>query len=115
MQYSLVTYQFGDIIRSTPFQLRVQWFSNAAAYATRHVSNSSLLLCCALIALVSSVVGVMRHDCHKDAHCIYKERAALSDAVSGRLKDTRHEIMSYLQATWEMNITQFLQFRQMAW
>ena len=50
MQYLLVTY------RSTSFQLRIQWFSNAAAYATWHVSNSGLLLCCALIALVSSAL-----------------------------------------------------------
>ena len=31
-------------------------FPNVAAYATWHVSNLRLLLCCALIALVSSVL-----------------------------------------------------------
>ena len=38
------------------FQLRIQWFSNATAYATWHVSNSRLLPWCALIALVSSAL-----------------------------------------------------------
>ena len=31
------------------------------------------------------------------------------------MKDTGHEVMSYLQVTREMNITQFLRFQQMAW
>ena len=31
------------------------------------------------------------------------------------MKDTRHEIMSYLQVTREMNIAQFLWFQHMAW
>ena len=56
MQYFYVTYRFGDTIWSTLFQLRIQWFSNAAGYATWHVSNSRLLLWCALIALVSSAL-----------------------------------------------------------
>ena len=46
-------------------------FPNAAVYATWHVSNSRLLLCCALIALVSS--ELRRPDCHEDAYC--RERA----------------------------------------
>ena len=31
------------------------------------------------------------------------------------MKETRHEIVSYLQVTIEMNITQLLRFQQMAW
>ena len=74
MQYLCVTYRFGDTIRSTSFQLRIQWFSNVAVYATWHVSNLRLLLCCALIALVSSTLILgepieMRMDIVESCNC----------------------------------------------
>ena len=55
---------------------------NAAACATWHVTNSSLLLCCALISC-SSVFGVMRHDCHEDAY--YREMQGCIRGMQWRL------------------------------
>ena len=68
-----------------PFQLRIQWFSNAAAYATWHVLNLCLLLWCALIALVSSALLLgdpiaMKMDIVKEVQ--------LWDAVSSRFSAT---------------------------
>ena len=64
-----VTYQFGDQFGQLLFNCVSSGFPNAAGYATWQVYSSRLLFWCALLALVSSCVGVMRHDCHEDAYC----------------------------------------------
>ena len=66
-------------------ELRIQWFSNVAVYATWHVSNLCLLLCYALIALVSSALMlgdpiVMKMDIGREVQ--------LWDAISSRLSAT---------------------------
>ena len=59
---------------STSFQLHIQWFSNVVAYATCHMSNLRLLLCCALICTGFIGVDVRRSGCHADG---YRERGAV--------------------------------------
>ena len=57
MQYSWVTNRFGDTIRSTPFKLRIQWFSMPLLMPhgmCRIYASCSVVLS----LLVSSVVGV---------------------------------------------------------
>ena len=49
-------------------------FPNVTVYATWHVSHRAHAMHMSLISLVSSGVGVMRHDCHEDAYC--RESAA---------------------------------------
>ena len=79
---------------STSFQLRIQWFSNVAAYATWHVSNLCLLLCCAFIALDSS--ALMLWDPVAMKMDIVRE-VQLWDAVSSQLRATPQ---SYFIKTW---------------
>ena len=76
----IVYWSFRRYNGSTSFQLRIQWFSNGAAYATWHVSNLRLLLCCALICTGFIGVEVRRSGCHADG---YRERGLhLWDAVA---------------------------------
>ena len=81
MQCLLVTYRFGDTIRSTPRLFNCVSSGFPMPLLMPH-GMWWIHACCSVVLslLVSSVVGVMRHYCHEDPYC--RERAAFVDAVA---------------------------------
>ena len=58
-----VTYQFGDTIRSTPFQLRIQWFSKWSSLC--HMACVQFTL---VVLVCSHRACSWETECHEDAY-----------------------------------------------